>query len=112
MSSIAIGPFICPFCEHRTPLPIRMEGEAYEAIGMHAVNRCPCGSVAFCQADAWSPRGNWVSDELEGTLCRDVLKLEPLQCEVQRNKTTTFPAFEVIWAKPIVAQNARLSPQS
>jgi hypothetical protein len=68
---------------------------------MYAVNRCPCGTVAFCQADAPLPLENWPSIELEGVLCREVLKLEPERCEVRRNVTTGAPAFEVIWAMPI-----------
>jgi hypothetical protein len=67
---------------------------------MYAVNRCPCGTVAFCQADAPLPRENWPSAELEGILCREVLKLEAERCEVRRNVTTGAPAFEVIWARP------------
>jgi hypothetical protein len=96
MAGISVSPFICTFCGRRTPIPFRSEGEAYEAVRMYAVNRCPCGTVAFCQADDIQ---NWPS--AEGILCRDVLKLEPGRCEVRRNLTSAAPQFEVVWARPI-----------
>jgi hypothetical protein len=68
---------------------------------MYAVNRCPCGTVAFCQADAPSPQENWPRAQLIEVLCREVLKLEPGRCEVRGNLTAAAPQFEVIWARPI-----------
>jgi hypothetical protein len=100
MAGISVSSFICAFCGRRTPIPFRPEGEAYEAVGMYAVNRCPCGTVAFCQADAALPRENWPRAQIVEILCREVLKLEPGGCEVRRNLTTAAPQFEVVWARP------------
>ena len=92
-----ISPFICAFCGHRTSLPTRREGEAYEGIGTYEVIRSSCGAVAFCQADAFV--SDWPRDQVTQTLCREVLKQEPDQCIIRRNYTDGLPANEVIWAK-------------